>query len=252
MTKRRPMGIALKHKSQSGFTLLEVIIAIGLLGSICVVTINILSDQLNIREKLTNINSTQHTMDVVMSRISNDLRAAYITPFQNQSFLNLSYRPVVPKIYLKNNDLSFFTFNFRSLTKNSSQSNESFVRYFIDKDENTKKNFLYRVYDTDMIDNITKDHVGIKQTLLMDVKEFKVLFWTGRNFVTDWDSTSNDTMNRIPKMVHIHLATFFKSKVDNLADKDRASYDLDTVVYLPNSMGEIETEMPDWNEYKWK
>lgn len=243
-------------RHERGFTLLEVIIAIGILGSICVLIINILGSQLSMRTRITNMNTMQHSMDVVMARVMGDLRSAYITKFADMSYMNLAYQPVSPKFTLKSDDISFFTFNFRSLTRNTPQGNIAYVRYVVEKDDKTGLNILYRYQDTDLSHTSFDDDGVIKQPMVKDIKKFKVTCWNGRDYVEDWDSTSNDTQNRLPKLVRVHFDVYYPLPAGATADpstvKDRMSYQLDSIAYLPNAMGDPEDQEPDWSEFKWK
>ncbi|MES2614216.1 MAG: type II secretion system protein GspJ [Bdellovibrionota bacterium] len=240
---------------QKGFTLLEIILALSILSTIGIITINILSDQIATRQKLGDLNTDAHSLDAALNRISKDLQGAYLPDSKNTS-LNLSYRPVAPQFYLKQENLIFFTFAFQSYISGSNQSNQAFVRYYTDTNPNdSSKRILYRVVDTDLVDSIEGNDIGLSQILLDDVESFHVEFWDGNKYVTDWDTQANDTQNKLPKLVKVHLSAY---SVENkgqaqLNNKDwkKKINTLDSIVYLINAQGQQEANKPTWAEYKW-
>lgn len=243
-------------RNSGGFTLLEIILALSILATIGIVTINILSGQIATRQKLSNLNTDEHSLDAALNRITKDLQGSYLPDQKNINSLNLSNRPISPRFYFKRDNLVFFTMAYRSYLSGSNQSNQAFIRYTTTPNPNdSSKKQLIRVVDTDFVDNIEDNDVGLLQVLLEDIEGFSIKFWDGNQFRDDWDSQANDTQNKLPKLVKIHLSVYEINQQENTqleSKTDRKNYVLDTVVYLNNTQRQKEATIPNWAEYKWE
>lgn len=248
------------QKCQKGFTLIEIVLAISILATIGMLTINILTNQIETREKVTEHNSAQHAINMAMDKIYNDLQNAYISNPRNQEALNLSVRPVLPKFSYKNESLILAVQNYKSLLGNSNQSNLAFVHYYIrPNSKDSKRLELVRAVDTDMVENIENIGVGFQEVLVPDLSSFSLEFWNGNEYQKEWDSTANNTQGKLPKLVKIHLETFFR---ESSADKqflelspntkrERKFITLDTVVYILSAIGMQEVNEPSAGDFKW-
>jgi general secretion pathway protein J len=249
-----------KKHSQSGFTLLEIILAISILATIGVLTINILSTQIDTRQRVTDQNSAHHSINMAMQRVYEDIQGAYISNPNDASSLNLSNRQVKPQFYFKNSNLVFSILNNKSFLENSNQSNFAFVRYYARPDpKDTKKSQLVRIIDTDMAENIYEQDIGFSEIIVPDLKDFSVTFWNGSEYRREWDSTANDTQNKLPKLVKIHLESYFpetnkekqlKELSPGIQEKKRFIA-LDTIVYILSTLGFKDVIAPS-GDYKWQ
>ncbi|BBH52568.1 PulJ/GspJ family protein [Fluviispira sanaruensis] len=247
-------------KNQHGFSLLEIILALSILAALSVMTINILTTQLSTREKVTDYNTQKHSINMAMKKIYDDLQSAYISDQKSLTSLNLGARQIVPQLYFRNNNLVFSTSNFKSYIANSTQSNLAFVRYYIRPDpQNSNKNQLIRAVDTDMSESIERDDVGLKEVLDPDIKEFRVLFWNGNEYRQEWDTTANDTQNKLPKLVKIHLESYSPEgsldkqlrEANPVSQQNRKTYMLDTTVYIMSTNG-ISNALNPSGSFKWQ
>lgn len=248
-------------KKQDGFTLIEIVLAISILATIGMLTINILTNQIETREKVTAHNSVQHAINMAMDKIYSDIQSSYVSNPNDLASLNLSVRAVPPKFSFKNENLILAVQNFRSLLGNSTQSNLAYVRYYIrPNNKDSKKLELIRVVDTDMVENIENSGVGFQEVLVPDLKSFSLEFWNGNEYQKEWDSSANDTQNKIPKLVKIHLETYFpeSSSEKQILDlspntkKERRSFALDTIAYVLSSNGAQEVTEPSSGDFKWQ
>lgn len=250
----------MKKANEFGFTLLEIILAISILATIGVLTINILSSQIDTRQKVTDQNSAQHSINMAMQRLYEDLQSAYISDPSNSVVLNLSNRQVVPQFYFRNGNLVFSTQSYKSYIANSNQSNIAFVRYYIQPDpKDSKISQLIRVVDTDMAESIERKDVGLSEVLVSDLKDFSVSFWNGNEYRREWDSTANDTQSKLPKLVKIHLESYFpesdsEKQLKDISDSNqqkRKFIALDTIVYIMSTIGQKDVITPS-GDYKWQ
>ncbi len=248
------------NNSQNGFTLIEIILSISILATIGVLTINILSTQIDTREKVTAQNTAQHSINMALERIYSDIQSAYITNQNDLNSLNINIRPIKPQFSFKNENLIMSVQNYKSLIENSNQSNLAIVRYYIRPNpKDTKTMQLIRVVDTDMVENIENTGVGISEVLVPDLKEFSLSFWNGTEYQREWDSTANDTQGKLPKLVKIHLQSYFRqtnsekqlTEVSPTTKQERRFIALDTIVYIMSTNGTQDIINPT-GDYKWQ
>lgn len=245
---------------EAGFTLLEVILAVGILASISVFAITALSNQLEIRNSLARVNEQQHAIHTAMSRLFEDVRHAYVPSKQDLILSGLSGKPVHPRLVGREEGFWFSTHALRSLIAGTAQSNIGYVRYYLRDDPKTSgKKQLMRVVDRAMKETIERNGIGTEQILVPDVKEFKVSFWNGQDFTSEWDTDSSDASGKLPKMVRIRLAANMpfteqqlqQQSIDPNASKEPQVLTLETIVYLLYSSGQSDVRDPV-KEYRWR
>lgn len=256
-------NVTIKNDS-CGFTIIELLLAMGVLASISLFGIRMLSNQFDTRNQLQVIQQTQHALDAAMSKIFDDLRHAYIITKADQISANLDVRAVKPQFVWRpsgGDPLYMFTSqNYHSFVANTPQSNICMVGYFVKKDKDGTKNQLFRRVDTDLKETIDKPEIGTEDILISDLKEFKVTFWDGQDMGReDWDSNGSDTSGKLPKMARIQLSMFFpiseaekqRQEVDVTLNRERRDMSLESTVYFMSADGQADLKEP-LKEYKWR
>jgi prepilin-type N-terminal cleavage/methylation domain-containing protein len=247
-------------RGQDGFTLLEVLLAVGILASISVFAITALGNQLEIRNTLSRINEQQHAINTAMSRLFDDVRHAYVMSKQDLVVSGLAGKPTRPRLYGKNETFWFSTQALRSMLADSPQSNVGFVKYWLrDDPKESGKKQLVRTVDQVMKDSIERTGVGVDHVLIGDVREFKLGFWNGQDFTPEWDSDSSDSGGKVPKMVKIRLGAAMPlsddekqlNEIDPTRRKEPQILTLETIVYLLYSNGQPDVREPA-KEYRWQ
>ncbi len=246
-----------KTQNEKGFTLLEVILAVALLSIIGVMVINILTDQIKMRNELNQKNTGYHIVSSALEHISQDLQGAYLSSNDSSGSLNLIYRTVIPIFSYKDNNLILFIQNFQSLTRNSSESNQANIRYHVIQDpKNINKQKLVRIVDTDFVSPIDKDDIGISNVLIDDLESINIEFWDGIQFRKEWDSTTGDTQGLIPKLVKVKIGIYLPKPDQTELDENKEKKDtfkLETMVYLNSTFGKKQpTNAPSSQEYQWQ
>lgn len=250
----------MKQNNELGFTLIEIILAVSILATIGILTINILSTQISTREKVTEQNIAHHSINMAMQRIFDDIQGAYISNPKYTISLNVAGRQVAPRFFYRFEEFIVSIQNHRSYLANSNESNLAVVRYFIKSHPRLAgRRQLFRVVDTDMASPISNKGVGLQTLLVPELKNFSLEFWDGRQFRKEWDSSANDTQNKIPKMVKIQLETYIP---ENSLDKQLNALNpatqpkpqtikLDTIAYILSSTSMQEVQKSS-GEYTWQ
>lgn len=251
------------RRTQAGFTLLEIILVLGILATISVMSITMLSTQLTQRNKLELINQGQHAVNLALDRIYDDMRAIYLYNNETRVIANLPERAVKPGLTSRAGATWFLTQAFRSLRPNSPESDLAAVRYYERPNPQKEgRKQLVRAVDTDLKESIERDGVGTDQVLVDDLKEFKLAFWDGSDFREDWDTNTGDSQNKLPKMIRIRLSAYMpiseseeqmRSLRENGAGGDggRDAVDLETIAYLLSSSGAEQAKEAS-KEYSWR
>jgi prepilin-type N-terminal cleavage/methylation domain-containing protein len=243
-----------------GFSLIELLLAIGILGSIAVFSITMLGTQVANRNDLTLVNESQHTLHSAMTRIYDDLRHAYLPTKADAIFGNVSRRQVKPMLSQRAGALIFSSHSYQSLLRDSGESNMAMIKYTIRKSpDSTQFNQLIRTVDTDFVDSIESDRVGNSLVLVPDLKSFKVTFWDGQDFREDWNTEQSDSQGTLPKMAKIELAIFRAPSptekaaivAGEVSEDQRRVMALEAIVYLMYSkpFEQVKTKS---NEYTWR
>ncbi len=244
----------------AGFSLIELLLAISVLASVSVFAITMLGTQMESRNDLIRHNESQHAIHAAMSRIYDDLRHAYMPTKKDAVIGNVSRRKVKP-VLLHRGDSFYFTYQgMSSFVQNSPVSNVAVVRYHTRKDpENSRITQLVRSVDTALQENIERSETATSLVLVPDLREFKVTWWNGEDFRTEWDTDQGDTRGALPKMARIELSSYReltdleRSQLEDgtLSNDDRTVLSLESIVYLlyARPFEQIKTKS---NEYTWR
>lgn len=145
-------------------------------------------------------------------------------------------------------DLIFAVINNTSLIFNSKESNLAQIGYIVESENNTKK--LVRIVDTAMLEgqNIPSEGVGVKTTLVEDIKDFSFEFLKENEFVESWDSTSNESGD-LPSLVKIKLTLYLPA--DRIS-REKKELHLETIAYIRNSMLNKKKAKQEIEEFKWQ
>lgn len=256
-------------RRQSGFTLIEIIIAIGILASLSLYAVNALTNQIETRNRLQRSNSAIHAAHTAMMRLVDDLRHAYYLTGNEEQVARSNSDVIGRPMFVFNSTprLLLMTQAHQSLMANRAESNMAYVQYVVCPDlfapseicrqsESTgSAKRLVRIVDTSL-KKVADDAVisGSMQVLVYDIKELKLTAWNGQDFVPDWNTERSDFGKRLPKMVKIDLSVFMpedelvtKARENNSTNSvnERPSTALSTIVYLMYSAGQ-----PDLKEAK--
>jgi type II secretion system protein J len=247
-----------KAKQSAGFTLIEILLSIGILATISVFAIQALSSQIEHRNKLEQKNASYHAIHVAMTRIYDDF--ANITVAAETG----ARASMVKQALVWTTKGGYFTTqNFRSFVAGAPQADLAQVRYSVKDDpKDPAKKQLWRTVDNVLQNSIEYEDTGISQVIVDDVDKFEVQFWDGQDFSNqgDWDTTSSNFANKLPKMARIVLSIFttelesekqLRELDSGKADKPREKIQLETIVYLLKSADQQQLKEPA-GEYKWR
>lgn len=252
-----------KHR-QSGFTLIEIIIAIGILASLSLYAVNALTNQLETRNRLQRSNEAIHSAHSAMMRLTDDLRHAYILGGNEEQVARSNSDVIGRPMFVFNNTprLLLMTQAHQSLMANRAESNLAYAQYIVCPDlsapsevcrqseSGSSQKQLVRIVDPS-VKKVSDDSIitGVPQVLVNDLKEIKFSAWNGQDFIPEWNTERSDFGKKLPKMVKIELSVFMPEdelakqvRLENISGtpSERPALALSTIVYLMYSAGQAD------------
>jgi prepilin-type N-terminal cleavage/methylation domain-containing protein len=194
-------------QGQSGFTLLEVMITIGILLSLTLAVTELLKAGIDLRARLSQSGKVTHRLAMAMDKIDRDLSHAFIIGKLEKLNRKSAVRPTL--FYLKqvgdSVELKLTTRSHRPKITNVNESDLTFVVYRIEEDsDNPRHKNLYRGEASIIPANLKEDPK--MRILARNIKKFKISVWNGERWLKDgWDSRRGDFRNLIPSMVKVEL-----------------------------------------------
>jgi prepilin-type N-terminal cleavage/methylation domain-containing protein len=100
MIPDKPIKVRQRWRTAEGFTLLEVMIAIGILATILVILFGTYSAAVDRAARTRNLSQVYHEARVLLQLMANDLRSAYVKESTEQAQLTLQQAKTQPITFL--------------------------------------------------------------------------------------------------------------------------------------------------------
>lgn len=242
-------------QGEQGFSLLEIIMTMGLLLSLTIMASQLIKNSLEMRTSISTSINVNHRLTAAMERISEDLRHAYLVSRKRSEGYNPTRRSK-PRFVLKSGDqseLGFTTLNHQRRLKNQPESDQTYVVYELKPGTDSPRTSLYRGEAKILPENLRE----VKADVLVakDIKVFRVRAFDGVQFSENrWNSDSSSQRDMLPRMVEVTLTAWDHSEDDEDLDerqRDEFASTLETVIYLPLS-SDMDTEKTPVSSFKWK
>ena len=188
-----------RHKHQ-GFSLIEILIVVALLGMMGVTLAVALSSSIDVREQVTEVSEEYHLIRQAMSRMVSELSMAYVSKQKPTSFavIETGFKGLKDRV----------TFNaFGGYPQGSKEriSDQREISYFVGRTEKYEKALIRRIKTK--LDN-EFDRGGREEMVCPNVSNIRFEYW--REDRSDWtgrwelgDSASSE--KTLPGRVRIHL-----------------------------------------------
>ncbi|ACY15147.1 type II secretion system protein GspJ [Haliangium ochraceum] len=210
MSARACMYSAARHRAagrgQAGMTLLEVLLAVSLLGFMLVIAWSTTSSVAEADQFFSKVQERNHEIRVAMTRMSKDLSAAYLSGNEDETldnrrtwFVGKESSPV--------DELRFSTLGHMTLWANADESEQTLVSYHTTRNrEDSTKTDLVRRESRRLSNEQWENEPAEVDLLLRDIEEvhFEYFDPVDNEWQEDWDSTGADAeQNRLPERVRI-------------------------------------------------
>lgn len=204
MSGGRLSGVGVR--AQRGLTLLEIMIALAIMGLMMALTWSTISNSSRAKRSSEAIEQRNHEIRVALGQAVHDFESAYLSLNEDT---NASNRRTlfVSKSGGKVPEMRFSTLNHRVLTADANESEQTQIQYLAlpDRTDRDKINWVRR--EQRRLSNESADQEPAEYDVLVhDIDEVKLEFWDWRaqEWRDRWDSTSSDAdRNRLPTRVRI-------------------------------------------------
>ena len=183
-----------------GFSLIEILIVVGLLGMMGVTLAYALSSAIDVRESVTEVSDEQHLIRQALSRMVSEISMAYVSGQKPPSF------PVVKTGFVGDKDkITFNAFGGYPLASKEKISDQREISYFIGRTDKYE-NALIRRLKNKLDDELGRG--GVEDMVCPNAKSLRFEYWDARR--KDWTDRwrideSGSSKKMLPKRVRIHL-----------------------------------------------
>lgn len=195
-------------RAQSGFTLVELMLAITVLTFMMAIAWSVISGTIFTRKYLQERTEREHEIRVAMSIMVRDLSSAYISANEDQ---NLPERRTlfVGKGGSNVDNLRFSSMAHRVLWGDANESEQTAIAYSAESDpENRSQTNLVRREQRRPSNEPTRQEPAELDLLLRNVQRVKFDYydWKAKEWKDDWDSTQADgERGRLPSRIRITI-----------------------------------------------
>lgn len=195
-------------RSDRGFTLMEVALAVGILAMMATLTWGSIARTFDAYETVTSIDERYHNVRVAMNRMAKELSMAFLT---NAAERDRGKEQMWKTIFKAEPGTPFYKISFTAfahyiLRADSKESDQCEIGYFgaPDEDDPRRMNLVRR--EDPRIDR-DPDEGGRTYVLAENIKDFKLRFFDPNDddWTDEWDTESSDHAGRLPSIVEITM-----------------------------------------------
>jgi general secretion pathway protein J len=191
-----------------GLTLLEVLIAVSILALVCTLVYGAFDGLARAQSGLSQIDERYHQGRQAIARMSRELQSAFLSLHQPQQILASVRTTVFVGTDSGSNDrIDFASFSHRRLMRNSHESDQNELSYFLARDpDRPDKQDLVRREQREI--DLDPTHGGVVSVLAEDALGFDVTYLDSTTglWIDAWDTTqATGQYNRLPMEIRIRL-----------------------------------------------
>lgn len=206
-----------------GFTLLEVVVALGILALIGTLTFSAVAGAVETRDVLEAEDEVAQAARVAMGRIRRDLSLAWLKTGISTSTVTTFMTVFVGTD--DNPDRAWFTaLSHQRLYRDARECDQTEITYWTEDDPNDRDALVLLRREAPRIDG-EPEKDGTIQPVAYGVKAFDLRYLDGRTaeWKDAWDSTGTEVPNRLPRAVQVTL-TMLAPDPDDVDEKVERSY----------------------------
>lgn len=195
-------------RGQGGFTLVELVLAIAILGFMMLVAWSVISGTATARVNLAVRQDRDHELRVASSIMVRDLSSAYLSSNEDQSLMERRTM-FVGKAGSDVDDLRFSSMAHRVLWADANESEQTVITYAAeaDPDQGGVTNLVRREQRRPS-NEPSREEPAELDLLVRDIRRVQFEYWDWKNkeWMKDWDSTQADgERGRLPTRVRITI-----------------------------------------------
>jgi general secretion pathway protein J len=193
---------------QAGFTLVEVLLAVGIVVIITTLLWGSFSSTLRIKRNTEEMQDRYHTIYVALDRMARDINLAYLSQNELPSVVDRrTYFVYQPGMLTR---LDFSSLGHQHVYRDSREGDTGIVSYYLAPDPvDRQRTHLWRRESRRLVSlpELPKTS-GEAFVVCPDATSFRVSFFDSRQneWRDDWNTTTADGQpNRLPARVHVEL-----------------------------------------------
>lgn len=205
----------------AGFTLVEVLVAIALLGTLSVLMYETMTLTFRAREQIARIEDVVHAAKVALRRLARDVSMAYLSNHVNPA------EPTTKTLFIGKSDSLLATYlGHERRRAEARESDQGVIEYRLERDPDG--NGLALVRREKSIIDAEPEKGGVKEVLVTGVKEFRIAYWNDKEeeWRDEWraemeDALKSGTAGTLSPVVAPAGAQLMKSAQDRMLEKYR-------------------------------
>lgn len=192
-------------RAQTGFTLIEIMIAVAILGLIGTLSFGTLRSSVDARERTMEVTDRYHQIRQSMLRMSRELQSAFLSEHrdcedpQNKTVF-------IGKSSSQGMRLDFTSFSHFKIRSDANESDQNELSYYVDThpDDGSRKALFRR--EQARIDDEPEEG-GSSKVMAEDVVDIEFEFFDpiDKEWENEWDSTGMDFRGKLPLFVKIQM-----------------------------------------------
>ena len=190
------------HRRPAGFTLVEVLIAVGIVASMAVMTIGSLRSLDHASEAAKAQDERYAGARVALSRLSREVSMAFLSDNYDKN----RYRDPLTLFVGRDDELLFTTMAHTRLYRDVKESDQAIVEYKFDSDpEHSGERALFRREKPRLDDE--PDRGGRTDLVADHITSFKLQYWDAKrkDWVREWTTRQTEHQKELPQRVRVEL-----------------------------------------------
>ncbi len=207
-------------RSRRGLTLIEIIVALGIMALIGSISAGTLSSSIDALDAIEEAEGSTRTARIAMRRITRSIELAYLT--ENRAAVNTYQTVFVGKDDGDEDQVWFASLGHHRKIRDSRECDQTEITLFTDEDPDDSDTKVLFIREAPRIDQYP-DKDGRPMPLARGVSRFDLRYLDGTTgeWQDEWDTNGAETPNRLPRAVQIVL---------ELVSKDPNGDEGDTIV----------------------
>ncbi|HEY3354380.1 MAG TPA: type II secretion system protein [Polyangia bacterium] len=204
----RPATRAAGARAAAGFTVMELLLAMGIIATMTALLWASFAQTLRIKRYTDEAQDRYHTVSLALDRVARDLGMAYLSLNEMPSAMDRrTYFAYQTGMEVR---LDFSTLGHQHLYRDAREGDTAIVSYYLAPDpvDRQRLHLMRRESRRLVILPDLKKTMGESYVICPDVVSFKATFFDARQqeWRDDWNTTSADGQpNRLPWRVHVEL-----------------------------------------------
>jgi general secretion pathway protein J len=205
--RRRPLSPATPPRSPAGFTLIEVMLALAILGFVTTIMWGSFNQTVINKKAIEAAQERTHTVRVALMRIAREIEMAYLSASENTALADRRTF-LVASTHGDVDELSFSSFAHQRLRAGLAEGDTSIINYFGERDPDDRRvlNLMRRETHRLQAEN-PSNILGEAYVLCPDVSRVKFSFYDHKlkEWVNDWTTLDASGNQYLPTHVRVTL-----------------------------------------------